>query len=343
MGAYRDLAGAGVSTRQASALTGLPRCAEVRDRARPTLGPIVGTRPANALSAQEKDAIVAALTSDDLVDRAPAQAYALLLEQGRYLGSVSTMYRVLAEREQVVERRRQARHPAKKRPELVADGPGQVYSWDITKLKTPVKGVYYDAYVMIDIYSRMIIGVHVHNRESGLLAAEMMREVFGVHGIPHVVHADRGTAMTSKNVTDLLSDLDIDPSYSRPKVSNDNPYSEAGFKTLKYSPWFPEHFTDLDHARQFMTDFADWYNTCHHHSGIGLLTPADVHYGRHHQIQADRLALLEQARQAHPERFTAGRRGLPKALRLPEKAWINKPEDPNTQPPAETGTKATAA
>ncbi|GAB3276799.1 hypothetical protein GCM10027456_68070 [Kineosporia babensis] len=300
-------------------------------------------RPANALTPSEQEAIVQALTSEDLVDRAPAQAYALLLEQGRYLGSVSTIYRVLRERKQVLERRRQARHPAKKRPELMADGPCQVFSWDITKLRSRIKGVYYDAYVMIDIYSRMIVGVHVHARENCELAAEMMREVFGVHGIPHVVHADRGTAMKSKSVTDLLQDLDIDPSYSRPKISNDNPYSEANFRTLKYSPWFPEYFTDLGHARQFMDDFAAWYNACHHHSGIGLLVPADVHYGRHHQVQATRLAALEEARRAHPERFSSGPAILPKSLRLPEQAWINKPEEPSPDPAAATRTKPAAA
>ena len=171
------------------------------------------------------------------------QVFATLLDRGVYLCSVSSMYRILAEHTMVKERRRQARHPARKIPELVATGPGQVYTWDITKLAGPVKGVYYDAYVMIDIYSRYIVGVHVHARETGLLAEEMMREVFTIHGIPDVVHADRGTSMTSKSVATLLSDLGVVRSHSRPKVSNDNPFSEAWFKTLKYAPVFPERFT----------------------------------------------------------------------------------------------------
>jgi putative transposase len=251
----------------------------------------------------------------------------VLLEQGRYLGSVSTFYRILRADDQVKERRRLARHKPRQRPELVATGPGQVYSWDITKLKGPIKGIYYDAYVMIDIYSRLIVGVHVHNRENGLLAAEMMKEIFGVHGIPHVVHADRGTSMTSKDVAGLLDDLGVTRSHSRPKVSNDNPFSEAWFKTAKYSPVFPEYFADLAAAQSFMSNFVDWYNHCHHHSGIGLHTPADVHYGRHHSVTEQRRRVLQEARAAHPERFTTSQT-LPKALHLPDQVWINQPEQP---------------
>lgn len=203
-----------------------------------------------------------------VVDAAPAQIYAALLDQGVYVGSIATMYRLLREHEQVRERRRQARHPARTHPELVADAPGQVYSWDITKLAGPVKGVYFDAYVMIDIYSRYIVGVRVHARESAPLAESMMREVFDAHGVPHVVHADRGTSMTSK---------------SRPKTSNDNPYSESWFKTLKYAPVFPTRFASPADARAFLTDFVTWYNHAHRYSGIGLHAPADVYHGRHHQ------------------------------------------------------------
>jgi len=329
MQAYRALSGAGTATRTASRLTGLARASVDRDTARPT--PLLRQRqtPANALTGQERARVLAVLDSAQFVDAAPAQAYAALLDQGVYVGSISTMYRILREHAQIVERRRQARHPARTRPELVATDPGQVYSWDITKLKGPVKGCYYDAYVMIDIYSRYIVGVKVHAREDGALAKEMMREVFGAHGIPHVVHADRGTAMTSKSVADLLEDLAVTRSHGRPKTSNDNPYSEAWFKTVKYAPVFPERFASLADARQFMADFVAWYNECHHHTGIGLHTPSQVHHGRHHAVRARRHSALATARAAHPERFPKTTR-LPKILDLPDHVWINKPDE---QPP----------
>ena len=325
MDTYRQLTAAGTSTRAATALTGIPRASVDRDAARAT--PLRPRRqaPANALTSEEKTRVLALLDSPEFVDAAPAQVYAGLLDQGAYVGSISTMYRVLREHAQVKERRRLARHPARTRPELVATGPGQVYAWDITKLKGPVKGCYYDAYVMIDIYSRYIVGVRVHAREDGALAKDMMREVFGVHGIPHVVHADRGTAMTSKTVADLLEDLAVTRSHSRPKVSNDNPHIEAWNKTLKYAPVFPERFACLADARQFLTGFVAWYNECHHHAGIGMHTPSEVHHGRHHAVRARREATLTAAHAARPERFgTAGR--LPKILHLPDQVWINKPE-----------------
>jgi len=325
MDTYRTLTGAGTSTRAASALTGIARASADRDATRRTALRPARSRPANALTAAERTAVLAVLNSPDFVDAAPAQVYAALLDQGVYVGSIATMYRILREHRQVRERRRLARHPARTRPELVATGPGQVYSWDITKCKGPVKGCYYDAYVMIDIYSRYIVGVRVHARESGPLAQEMMREVFDVHGIPHVVHADRGTSMTSKSVADLLEDLDVARSLSRPRTSNDNPYSEAWFKTLKYAPVFPERFDSLAHARQFMTDFVAWYNQAHHHAGIGMHTPSEVHHGRHHTVRAGREQTLATARAAHPERFGASRT-LPKILELPEQVWINRPE-----------------
>lgn len=184
---------------------------------------------------------------------------------------------------------------------------------------------------MIDIYSRYIVGVHVQTHESGPLAAEMMREVFGVHGIPHVVHADRGTSMTSKTVTELLADLSVTRSHSRPRVSNDNPFSESWFKTLKYAPVFPGRFGSIQQAREFMTAFADWYNHDHRHSGIGLHTPADVHYGHAPTVAAERSRTLAKARRTHPERF--GRTDpAPKILEMPEAAWINKPEQEQPEP-----------
>ncbi|WP_433788777.1 IS3 family transposase [Actinoplanes sp. CA-252034] len=325
MDAFQALTGAGTTTRAAAVMTGICRSSADRDRRRPSPSPSPRPVPANAFTPAERDRVLRLLDSPQFVDAAPAQVYAALLDQGVYVGSIATMYRILREHRQVRERRRLARHPARARPELVADGPRQVFSWDITKLAGPVKGSYFDAYVMIDVYSRYIVGVRVHSRESGPLAASMMREVFDVHGIPHVVHADRGTSMTSKSVADLLEDLTVTRSHSRPKVSNDNPYSEAWFKTLKYAPVFPDRFASLADARVFMTDFVTWYNNCHRHSGIGLHTPAEVHHGRHHTVRADREDTLAAARAAHPERFGTDRL-LPKILDLPKQVWINKPE-----------------
>jgi len=323
MAAYGELTGAGVTTRAAARLTGLPRSTATR-RVRPVaVTPAVRPAPANRLSPVERLEILAVLDAPRFVDLPPIQIYAILLDEGTYLCSISTMYRALAEHAQLVERRRIARHPARAVPELVATGPGQVYSWDITKLAGPTKGVYYDAYVMIDIYSRYIVGVRVHPHESGLLAENMMRQVFGLHGTPQVVHADRGTSMTSKTVAQLLADLEVTRSHSRPKVSNDNPYSEAWFKTLKYAPTFPERFGSVADAQQFMASFVDGYNHSHRHTGIGLHTPADVHYGHAAAVNAEREKTLAAARSRHPQRFAT--QHSPKILNLPSAAWINQP------------------
>ena len=309
-------------------LTGLARSTATRRRnaaVAPTPAVTAAPRgePVNKLTEWERRQVLAVLTSDRFVDLAPLQIYAQLLDEGTYLCSVSTMYRVLAENRQVKERRRLARHPATVCPELVATAPRQVYSWDITKLAGPVKGTYFDAYVMIDVYSRYLVGVHVHAHESGVLAKELMEEIFAVHGVPQVVHADRGTSMTSKTVAALLADLEVTRSHSRPRVSNDNPYSESLFKTLKYGPEFPERFGSLSEARQFMDAFAQWYNHEHRHTGIGLHTPADVHYGLAHTKAADRRTVLTDARARHPHRFATI--GTPKILDLPEAVWINQP------------------
>ena len=329
MGTYRGLTHAGVTTRAAAVLTGVPRATATRAK---TPAPIRDpqrqpqTEPANKLSLAERTRVLEVLDSEEFVDQPPLQVYATLLERGQYLCSVSTMYRIPAESGQVAERRRLARHPARTVPELVATGPGQVYSWDITKLAGPTRGVYYDAYVMIDIYSRYIVGAHIHAHESGVLAEELMKEIFGVHGIPAVVHADRGTSMTSKTVATLLADLGVTRSHSRPSVSNDNPYSESLFKTMKYLPTFPERFGALSDARAFMDRFVTAYNHEHHHTGIGLHTPADVHYGLAEQVRKQRSAALAAARLTHPERFTTTED--PKILALPENAWINQPPEP---------------
>jgi transposase InsO family protein len=324
--AYRALTNAGVTTRDAAHLTGVARATAGRAQSSPTLPssrrpprPV----PANRLSVAERIEVLGVLNSAEFVDRTPVQIYAVLLDRGVYLCSVSSMYRVLAEHAQVKDRRRLARHPARVRPELIATGPGEVFTWDITKLRGPVKGSYFDAYVMIDIYSRYIVGACVHVTETAVLAEEMMRTIFTIHGTPRVVHADRGTSMTSKTVAALLTDLGVVRSHSRPRVSNDNPFSEAWFKTLKYAPVFPDRFGSLQHARSFLDEFVQHYNHEHHHSGIGLHTPADVHYGLAETASQRRTDTLAAARAATPQRFTSSLD--PKILELPETAWINPP------------------
>lgn len=315
------------TTVAACAVLGLPRASVYRARAPRAHGPAPqrtgGTQPA-ALGAPEREAILAVLDSERFVDKSATQVWAVLLDEGVYLGSVSTFYRVLRAAGQVKERRAQATHPARVRPELLADGPDQVWSWDITKLKGPCRGEYYDAYVMLDIFSRKAVHHEVHTSESGALAATFIEGAIAANNgtIPTTIHSDNGTSMTSKNVAALLTDLNITASRSRPKVSNDNPYSEAAFKTLKYCPAFPDTFTDLTDARDFMTVFFGYYNNHHRHSGIGLHTPASVHDGTWHTIRQNRQDVLDAAYTAHPERFPRGR---PHAPALPTRAWINRP------------------
>lgn len=297
----------------------------------PYLPPVAGIQP-SALNDAEKAAILAELDSARFADKAPAQAWAVLLDEGRYLGSVSTFYRILRSSGEVRERRAQATHPPRVRPELLAHGPNEVWSWDITKLKGPVRGVYYDAYVMLDIFSRKIIHWAIHNTETGELATEFIENSIAVNQgtMPNTIHSDNGTSMTSKNVASLLSDLCIERSRSRPHTSNDNPYSEAAFKTLKYCPAFPENFTSIYDARKFGHQFFAYYNTEHRHSGIALYTPGSVHDGTWESIREDRQIVLNAAFAAHPERFKQGR---PQAPKLPRRAWINRPPSTiETQP-----------
>ena len=323
MGAYEQLVGMDLPTRQAAGLLGLSRTTIYRKPAMPEYCEPVD--PPNKLSTVERAEILAVLNSPEFVDLAPLQVYAKLLDAGIYLGSVSTFYRVLEENKQVKERRALAKHPARAIPELVATAPGQVLSWDITKLAGPVKGKYFDCYLMLDIHSRFIVGAHVHATESAVLAVEMMKEIFGIHGVPQVVHADRGTSMTSKTVAALLSDLEVTRSHSRPRVSNDNPYSESMFKTMKYGPTFPERFGSLGDARAFISGFVDWYNHDHQHSGIGFHTPANVHYGFADGVAQKRSLTLAAARAKHPHRFNTTTD--PKILALPGPAWINQPQE----------------
>lgn len=294
---------------------------------------LAGERPArptppNALSAGEKQQVLNVLLSDRFVDKAVAQVWATLLDEGVYLCSQSTMHRILREHSAAGERRNLAKHPARKKPELLATRPGQVWSWDITKLRGPARGVWYHLYVGIDIFSRYIIAWRAEACEDSKLAVDMFEVAMGTHGIPEAIHADRGTAMTSKPVAQLLFDLGVDKSHSRPRVSNDNPYSEAGFKTLKYAPAFPESFGSLQDARAFCEVFFQYYNHEHRHSGIGLHTPASVHFGTAAEIRAQRQATLDAAYAAHPDRF--GRR-RPEPPKLPTAAWINQPQDEKIQ------------
>ena len=280
--------------------------------------------PVNALDPAERAAILAVLGSEAYIDKSPAQVWAVLLDHGRYLGSVATFYRVLRAAGPVRERRAQAQHPARVRPELVADAPDQVWSWDITKLRGPVRGVYFDAYVLLDIFSRKVIHWEVHTTENGELARDFIDHAIEANGgvRPTTLHSDNGTSMTSKNVAALLADLCIERSLSRPHVSNDNPYSEAAFKTLKYCPAFPGNFVSLYDARVFLGRFMTYYNTEHRHSGIGLYTPGSVHDGTWKYVRDARQLVLDAAYAAHPERFHAG---PPHAPELPARAWINQP------------------
>jgi putative transposase len=276
-----------------------------------------------ALSNGERNQVLAVLDSERFADKSPAQAWAVLLDEGCYLCSIRTMYRILDAAGQVRERRAQAAHPPRVRPELVAAGPDQVWTWDITKLKGPWRGTYFDLYVMIDIFSRKAVRWEAHLTETGDLAKEFIENAIAGNGgaRPDYIHADNGTSMTSKTVSQLLSDLNITRSHSRPHVSNDNPYSEAQFKTLKYRPVFPGSFADLEDARAFCDVFFTYYNTGHRHSGIGLHTPASVHDGTAWAIQARRQQVLDDAYTAHPERFTH----RPLAPALPRRVWINQP------------------
>lgn len=284
--------------------------------------PIVRRLPSNALSAAERDRVAAVLHEPRFADKAPAQVWATLLDEGTYLCSESTMYRILRERGEVRERRRQAAHPPRVRPELVALAPNEVWSWDITKLHGPVRGVYYDLYVMLDIYSRYVVGWMVAPRESGELAEEFLADAIArVGAAPKAIHADRGTSMTSKPVSLLLADLGIDRSHSRPRVSNDNPYSESQFKTLKHCPAFPGRFGSIEDARAFCAEFFAYYNHDHRHSGVGLHTPASVHFGTAEQIRAQRAHVLHAAYAANPNRF----RQHPTPPSIPGAAWINQP------------------
>jgi len=279
-----------------------------------------------ALSQEERQNVLDVLNSDEFVDKAPAQVYAALLDRDIYLCSVRTMYRILHENKEVRERRNVRRHPKYKAPELLATAPDQVWSWDITKLKTFQKFSMYYLYVIIDIYSRYVVGWMVAYNESAKLAEHLIRETSRKQMITEhqlTIHADRGASMKSKIVQQLLSDLQITKTHSRPRVSNDNPFSEAQFKTLKYCPQFPERFGSIEDARSFCREFFNYYNHSHYHSGINYLTPEMVHYNYAEDVVENRNRVLKKAYSKHPERF---RNKHPKAENCPNEVWINKPK-----------------
>ncbi len=279
------------------------------------------------LSETECERVLEVLVSDGYCDKSVRQVWAELIDAGTYYCSVRTMYRILAASAAVRERRDQLRHPEYTRPELLATGPNQLWSWDITKLKGPHKWTYYYLYVLLDVWSRNVVGWMVAERESSTLAVELIRQScerqrIGEHQL--TVHADRGTSMRSKPVAFLLADLGVTKTHSRPYTSSDNLYSEAQFKTLKYQPEFPERFGSLEDARAFLQGYFDWYNNAHRHSGIGLVTPAERHHGTDKVVYEKRQGVMAAFYEQHPERFV---RGLPSPPELPGDVWINPPRE----------------
>lgn len=322
---FVGLRDAGLPVRTACALIGRARATHYRRVRGPVLGPKPARVPAGnaqALSVPERLAVLELINTPAYADHSIGQIYARELDADRYWCSVSSMYRIARAAGQSRERRRQATHPAKVKPQLLADGPSQVWTWDITKLRGPDKGIFYQLYVLIDIYSRFNPSWMISPVEDSLLAADFIAEAIDRNGLaPHTVHADRGTSMTSKPVSALLTDLGVTRSHSRPRVSDDNPFSEAQFKTLKYLPNFPTRFGSLADAREFCAGFFHEYNFAHRHSGIAWHTPASVHFGTAAAIDQTRQNTLTAAYHANPQRF--GRRPHPPIM--PTQFWINEP------------------
>jgi len=305
---------------------GVGRASYYREQ-RPCPQPATERRHPRALSVNERQDVLEVVNNERFWDQAPGEIYATLLDEGRYLCSERTMYRILADNQQVRERRDQLRHPCYQAPELIASRPNEVCSWDITKLLGPARWTYFYLYVILDIFSRYVVGWMLAYRESAELAKKLIEQTVERHSIESgslTVHADRGAPMTSKAVAFLLAELGVTKTHSRPYVSNDNPYSESQFKTMKYRPEFPERFGCYQDAHRFCAEFFPWYNREHHHSGLGYLTPYEVHYGLAQKRREQRAVVLEEAYERNPQRFV---RGLPKPALLPTAAWINKPKE----------------
>jgi putative transposase len=281
--------------------------------------------PRRAYTGSERQEVLEVVNSERFRDHSVPEVLYTCLEEGRYLASPSTVYRFLKQEKATRERRNQLIHPVYARPELLATAPNQVWSWDITKLRGPVKWTYFYLYVLLDIFSRYVVGWLIANRESARIASILIADSCHRHQIAPgqlSIHADRGPAMRSKTVGQLFDDLQVVPSFSRPHVSNDNPFSEAQFKTLKYQPSYPDRFGSIQHSRAFARQFFPWYNTEHHHAGIAGLAPSAVHFGRADEVLDRRHTVLLEAYQLHPERFVAG---PPKRPQLPSAVWINPP------------------
>ena len=316
-----------IGTQPACGALGVPRASVYRKRRASRYPRPVKRRPAaaRALSSPERQAVLDTLHSERFLDQAPASIYATLLDEGSYLCSIRSMYRILSERGEVRERRNQLTHARHGKPELLATEPNELWSWDLTKLKGPVKWTYFYLYVILDVFSRYVVGWMVAHRERAALARKLISVSCGQQNIEPgqlTVHADRGASMTSKPVALLLSDLGVTKTHSRPYSSNDNPFSESQFKTLKYRPEFPGRFGSIEDARAFCRGFFRWYNQEHRHSGIALLTPEVVHYGLAEQVIHRRQQVLGGAYRDHPERFVKGR---PTPPAVPDAVWINPP------------------
>lgn len=323
MGATENLAGA-IGVVPACESMGVARSSLYYQR-RETQEPKPRPKPERALTDGERQKVLDELHCDRFVDKSPGEVWATLLDEGVYLCSERTMYRILADNEEVKERRNQLKHPEYTKPELLAEGPNEVWSWDITKLRGPVKWTYFYLYVILDIFSRYVVGWMVASRETAGLAQKLIRESCKKQAIDPgqlSIHADRGSPMIAKTTAQLFVTLGINKSHNRPHVSDDNPYSESQFKTLKYRPGFPDRFGSLQDSVAFCRSFFRWYNTEHRHSGIGMLTPEVVHYGLAKDVIESRKKVLEVAFDAHPERFV---KGVPLPPALPEAAWINPP------------------
>jgi len=314
-----------IGIQAACAALAVPRSSLYRAR-QPSREPLKRAVSARAMSEAEKEEVRNELNSERFQNLAPREVYATLIDEGRYLCSWRSMYRILVENEEVRERRNQLRHPNYTKPELLATGPNQLWSWDITKLLGPAKWNYYHLYTILDVYSRYVVGWLIAERESATLAQELISETClrqGVQPGQLTIHADRGSSMTSKSVAFLMADLGVTKTHSRPHVSNDNPFSEAHFKTLKYQPDYPGCFGSRADARVWAQTFFDWYNYEHHHSGLALLTPAEVHYQRANAVLQKRQEVLQAAYEKNPQRFV---KGLPIVEQLSEAVWINPPK-----------------
>jgi putative transposase len=317
--------GESVGVSKACRVLTVPRSRLYRER-RPKMTSAPRPTPKRALSQEEKVEVHQTLNSERFQDYPPREVYATLLDEGIYLCDWRTMYRILGEYGEVQERRNQLQHPIYSKPELLATAPNQVWSWDITKLRGPLPWICYYLYVILDIFSRYVVGWMIAERESGDLAKELIMATCAKEEIAAdqlALHADRGSPMKSKSVGQLLTDLEVAKSFSRPHTPDDNPYSEAQFKTMKYRPGYPDRFESQDHAREWARDFIHWYNHEHYHNGLALMTPAMVHHGLAETVYTHRQRVLQVAYEAHPERFV---RGMPTPPALPKEVWINQPQ-----------------